>query len=129
MILFEQTLTLSEREELIWLLKLEHKEIESKLSPAELLRMKELVMMKFNGAQLEPEEVKELEELHKKQNEGIGGLTPGQLTILYSLQDYQKKGNKIDNLKILRAQDLLLKLQALPSQLNIEQEAELEYLE
>ena len=50
MILFEQALTLSEREELIWLLKLEHKEIESKLSPTELLRMKELVMMKYNGA-------------------------------------------------------------------------------
>ena len=40
-------------------------------------RFRELVRMQIRGAELEPDEEKELFKLHRKQNKGIGSLTPG----------------------------------------------------
>lgn len=61
------------------------KDFDRGLTPDEQERMKILAKMKFKGAELDPEEEKEMEMLHKKQNKGIGGLTPRQIDILQQL--------------------------------------------
>ena len=58
------------------------KDVERNLTDDEQQRMRELVRMLYRGAELEPEEEKELLYLHQKQNRGIGGLTPGQYSIM-----------------------------------------------
>lgn len=90
--------------------------------------MKELVRIKYRGVELEPEEEKELDFLHRKQNHGIGGLTPGQYSILQQLKDYKEMGQPLNN-KMEQSLDFLLQLQALPSQLNPPNETELGQME
>lgn len=61
--LFELPMTQDQEEDLAALL-LKDKDVERNLTPDEQQRMKELVRMLYRGAELEPEEEKELHYLH-----------------------------------------------------------------
>ena len=89
--LFEEPLSGEQLEEMNDLLKRD-KGIERNLTPDEEDRMLMLVKMLYRGAELEPEEEKELQMLHKKQNEGIGSLSPTMLSILNMLKDEHDAG-------------------------------------
>ena len=58
-------------------LLIEDKKHDWRIEPDESQRLRELVRMLIRGAELEPEEEKELCDLHRKANRGIGSTTPG----------------------------------------------------
>ena len=75
--LFDQPMNHEQEEEFADLLS-HDKDHEWVIEKDEKNRFKELVRMLIRGAELEPEEEKELFYLHRKQNKGIGNLTPAQ---------------------------------------------------
>ena len=73
-------------------LLIKDKKHEWRIEPDESQRLRELVRMLIRGAELEPEEEKELFDLHRKANRGIGSTTPGQRQLLTQLQEIDNSG-------------------------------------
>lgn len=97
-------------------------------TPTEAQRMKELARILYRTCELEPEEEKELEHLHAKQNQGIGNLTPKQAIVLQGLEDHLNAGQPFND-RMQRHYDFLTQLQNMPSCLNPLQEDELVEME
>ena len=93
--LFEQPMTPQQEEELAELLQ-KDKHVERNLTPEEQDRMLILVKMLYKGAELDPDEENELLRLHRKQNKGIGALTPGQFSILQKLKEFEENGQQMN---------------------------------
>ena len=98
------------------------------MQPDENARLRELVKMRIRGAELETDEEKELYQLHRKGNRGIGATTPGQLTRLIQLQEEDNSGQPLTPASEKQL-EFLTELSAQPSQLNELQEQELGEME
>ena len=93
---FEEPMTPRQMDELDELLHKEKDHVRD-VTPEEAQRMKELARILIRTAELEPEEEKELEFLHAKQNKGIGNLTPKQAAILQGLEDHRNSGQPFND--------------------------------